>query len=86
MSSLRKVAPVAVALAFAALTVVPAAAQDWRDDGYPPYGYEHNWRSGAWDDRPRYGYDDGFDTGIREYAVCPAGYHLGRSGRLCWPD
>jgi hypothetical protein len=79
MTALRNV------LATAALGVVmaaaPAQAQGWRDDGY-----RHHWRdrSERHYDRPYRNYD--VDAGVTDIAICPPGYRLGRSGRLCWPD
>jgi hypothetical protein len=81
MTSLRKILFGAVALGVV-VAATPAGAQGWRDDGY---------RRG-WRDRPpadeggRYRNDYGVDAGVMDIAICPRGYHLGRSGRLCWPD
>ena len=88
MNPLRKLLAVTIALGAAVLAVAPAAAQGWNDDGWRerqdrgydqgPYrreGYRH------------YGYeDDGVDTGITDIAICPPGYHLGRTPGLCWPN
>jgi len=84
MNALGKIIAAAVPLALGVtLAAAPAAAQGWRDYGYsrddgryrepPPYG---------WGGNPYYG----VDAGVTDIAICPGGYHLGRSGRLCWPD
>jgi len=84
MYALRKILSAAVPFALGvALAASPAAAQGWRDNGYarddgryrapPAYG---------WGADPYYG----VDAGVTDIAICPSRYHLGRSGRLCWPD
>jgi len=84
MNMLRKIIAAAVPLALGVTLVAsPALAQGW-----PYYGYPHDdWRyRGApaygWGPNPYYG----VDAGVTDIAVCPDGYHLGRSGRLCWPN
>jgi hypothetical protein len=67
--------------------------REWRPQDN--YGYSYGYRP-AYDDRgyggptyddPYYGrVDPGVGYGVTEVAICPGGYHLGRSGRLCWPD
>ena len=83
MMTLPKLAAVAAAsatLGLAALAPSPAAAQGWRYDGW----HDRGW--GGYE-RPRYGYNNyETDAGEIDIAICPRGYHLGRSGRLCWPD
>jgi len=82
------------ALGVVAFAASPATAQGWYyNDGYGP-----GWRSPdprgdsgpyrGYDYGPGYGYYGypGVDAGITDFAICPGGYHLGRSGRLCWPD
>ena len=52
---------------------------DW---GYRGYGYGPGYA-------PAYGYDyddPDFTSGATTLAICPDGYRLGVSGRLCWPD
>jgi hypothetical protein len=57
---------------------------------YPSWGVQNGPRTDVlgWNGA-RYGYD-GYDyrggAGAGVAAVCPAGYHLGRNGSLCWPD
>jgi hypothetical protein len=67
----------------------------WSDNGYnqpAPYGYD---RPAYGYDRPDYAYDrpaygayggPAYEVGSGAIAVCPAGYHLGRGGALCWPN
>jgi hypothetical protein len=50
--------------------------------GYGAPGYAPGYYGG---DGYAYGYGDR-DAGGAAIAVCPDGYSLGRSGRLCWPD
>jgi hypothetical protein len=83
MNRLRKflaVAATSAALGVAAFAAVPAAAQGWADDGPPP-GRDPYQRPPPWGP---YGYET--DAGVMDIAICPPGYHLGRSGRLCWPN
>ena len=94
MIALRKfvaAAAASAALGVAALAAGPAAAQGWYyNDGYGP-----GWHSPGGDWGPYrgyngpgpgyYGYPD-VNAGVTDFAICPDGYHLGRSGRLCWPD
>jgi hypothetical protein len=80
MTMLRKALAGAAALGVV-LAVAPAGAQGWRDDGY----YD------GWRQRPPAYYGDrswdyGVNAGETDIAICPPRYHLGRSGRLCWPD
>ena len=75
-------AAAATALGGAALAS-PASAQGWHGESY---GWrDHGWRDDGWRQRP---YDNGYgvDAGETDIAICPQGYHLGRSARLCWPD
>ncbi len=84
MTTLGKALPLAAALGLAALAAGPAAAQGWYGDGY--YGWrDHGWRGHRWGPPPPYGYY-GYGAGETDIAICPPGYHLGRSARLCWPD
>ena len=58
-----------------------------RDWGYgaPAYGYGYGNPGYA----PAYGYgyeNPDFASGAATVAICPDGYRLGASGRLCWPD
>ena len=55
--------------------------RDWGDrDNGPRYGYG-----------PAYGYGPDYNdpdvaSGAMTVAICPDGYRLDGSGRLCWPD
>jgi hypothetical protein len=95
VNSLRKLLALAAALGMSALVAGPAIAQGWQDryyDGPSPGWNDPYYRTQDWGPYGRDGYrpyadgDYGFDTGIRDIAVCPPGYHLGRSPGLCWPD
>ena len=84
MNALGKIIAVAVPLALGVtLAAEPASAQGWRDNDYA----RDNWR---YRDAPGYGWGSnpyyGVDAGVTDIAICPDGYHLGRSGRLCWQD
>jgi hypothetical protein len=81
MTAVCKVLAGAVALGVV-LAAAPASAQGWNDDGY-----RHGWRDGPspyYEGGPRGDY--GVDAGVTDIAICPRGFHLGRSGRLCWPN
>ena len=95
MTPIRKFVAVAAAsagLGLFALGASPALAQGWYGDNGPPPGpswgppgpYGPN-AYNAWDEgyAPPYG---GYGVVIQNIPICPGGYHLGRSGRLCWPD
>jgi hypothetical protein len=77
-------AAASAALGVTALAASPAVAQGWNNDGY-----RRDWRDedrGPYG-RPRFGYNNyDTDAGEMDIAICPPGYHLGRSARLCWPD
>jgi len=77
-------AAAATALGAAALVSPPASAQGWYGNGY---GWrDRGWRDDGWRDRHYGNYGYGIDAGETDIAICPPGYHLGRSARLCWPD
>jgi hypothetical protein len=87
MAALRKILAGAAALG-AVLAAAPAGAQGWYGDGY-----RDHWRdrpAPIYEGMPYYGdpyYGNyGVDAGVTDIAICPRGYHLGRSGRLCWPN
>jgi hypothetical protein len=80
MTAFRNVLTAAAALGVV-IAAAPAQAQGWYDDGYNHHRRHHPER---YYDRPYRGYD--VDAGVTDIAICPPGYHLGRSGRLCWPD
>jgi hypothetical protein len=89
MTALRKLLAGAAALGVV-LAAAPAGAQGWYGDGY-----RHGWRDRpgwAYGGRPYGDYEGGpygnygGDAGEMDIAICPPGYRLGRSARLCWPD
>jgi hypothetical protein len=64
------------------------SGRDWGYDNAPGYGYNRGYA-------PAYGYGYGYGygyddpdvaSGATTVAICPDGYRLGVSGRLCWPD
>jgi len=68
----------------------PRADRYGPSGAYPSWGVQNGprtdvqgWNGGYYGNN---GYDDRAGAGISEVAVCPDGYHLGRNGRLCWPD
>lgn len=68
----------------------PYLGRDWGGYGEPGYGYGYGY-SPAYNYGPDYGYGYGYDNpdveaGATTVAICPDGYRLGESGRLCWPD
>jgi hypothetical protein len=102
MNSLHKLVTVAAAsaaLGIATLGTSPAAAQVWFGGGYGPgwrggYVQTYGWGPGPYGPAGYgpygygpYGYGDNWvSTGVTDIAICPPGYYLGRSGRLCWPE
>jgi len=68
----------------------------WRSDYYGPGGNYPSWgvQNGPRTDilgwNGNYsgynGYNYGVANGAGELAICPAGYHLGPNGALCWPN
>jgi hypothetical protein len=78
-------------LSLGALATTPAAAFDNGYDNRPDQGWRERGWAGYNDEdygRPRdYGYGrPGYEVHSGTVAICPPGYHLGRSGSLCWPD
>ena len=77
------------AIASAVLAATPAAAFDpIYNDGRRPY-FGDDYGQSPYSD-PGYGYVRGsgsdYGSGSVLIPVCPAGYRLGPSGNLCWPD
>ena len=69
----------------------PYLGRNWGGYGAPAYGgpvYDNDFGYGpASGYGPAYGYGaPGVEVGTTTYAICPGGYRLGESGRLCWPD
>jgi len=88
----------AAALGAAAFAVSPASAQGWYNDGwrsdyygpggnYPSWGVQNGPRTDilGWNNND-YGYNGYNSSGAGAIAICPAGYHLGPNGGLCWPN
>jgi hypothetical protein len=73
------------ALTGAVWATTPAAAQGWHGDGYYGWG-DRGWRDESWRRRHYGSYGYNVDAGEMDIAICPQGYHLGPSARLCWPD
>jgi len=95
------IAAASAALGLVTLGAGPATAQDRVVQGWQYYGnptwqeqqqpYVNRDWDGYGDPRYRDGYaygygDPDFESGATTIAICPDGYRLDASGRLCWPD
>jgi hypothetical protein len=97
MKTLPKIlslAAVSAAFGLGMVAITPAASFE---DGYDGQQRQSDWvgygendygrPEGYGYDRPAYGYDrPAYEVRSGAIALCPPGYHLGRSGALCWPN